>query len=374
MKGRDDCSEEWEVELNLKKDGHLDGAWASDYPIKIRDKKGAENLKADHLSRLENPDLGKLTKAKIRDLFPEERLIAMEEQWKAVKNTNRAIKCILEKSIRNNKKDWSHKLDDALWAFRTTFKTPLGTTPFRIIYGKACHLPVELEHKAVWALKNCKHGSDKPEHNKFLQIIELDEYEDSMLIELFPEKLKSRWYGPFSVSKDMRNDAIKLYNEDGNEFIVNKQRVKPYQKDILDTNRDDDITLDDEGEVIGRIGGITPYLFIASLHLGVAEMSTHILNKGLGIPKIMLNSLLEGSSYVSGIIGGKTLGVHTTLTRSRIATRMYCFPLDKGRKGHEVYSNFIIKLLCRLVYTFEVLHLSRKIIARLFGMHSSGVP
>ncbi|GJS50535.1 hypothetical protein Tco_0623897 [Tanacetum coccineum] len=68
-------------------------------------------------------------------------------------------------------------------------------------------------------------------------------------LRLFPGKLKSRWYGPFSVSKDMKNGAIELYDEDGNEFIVNKQRVKPYQKNVLDTNRDDDITLDDEGEV-----------------------------------------------------------------------------------------------------------------------------
>ncbi|GJR36037.1 reverse transcriptase domain-containing protein [Tanacetum coccineum] len=186
---------------------------------------------------------------------------------------------------RNNIKDWSHKLDDALWAFRTVFKTPLGTTPFRIIYGKACHLPVELEHKAYWAIKNCNMDLTKAGANKFLQINELDEmrldaYESSISykertkrwhhkrikrptnyekgdkvllfssrLRLFPEKLKSRWYGPFSVSKDMRNSAIELYDEDGNEFIINKQRVKPYQKDVLDTNRDDDITLKDEGEV-----------------------------------------------------------------------------------------------------------------------------
>ncbi|GKD73680.1 RNA-directed DNA polymerase, partial [Tanacetum coccineum] len=69
------------------------------------------------------------------------------------------------------------------------------------------------------------------------------------ILRLFPGKLKSRWNGPFSVNKDMKNGAIELYDEDGNEFIVNKQRVKPYQKNVLDTNRDDDITLDDEGEV-----------------------------------------------------------------------------------------------------------------------------
>ncbi|GKD26597.1 hypothetical protein Tco_1232811 [Tanacetum coccineum] len=68
-------------------------------------------------------------------------------------------------------------------------------------------------------------------------------------LRLFPGKLKSRWYGPFSVSKDMKNRAIKLYDKDGSEFIVNKQCVKPYQKDALNVGKDDDITLEDEGEV-----------------------------------------------------------------------------------------------------------------------------
>nr|GEV55804.1 hypothetical protein [Tanacetum cinerariifolium] len=341
-----------------------------EFDIEIYDKKGAKNLAADHLSRLENPDLGKLTKAKIRDLFPKERLMAIsnknnkpwishsysnnvltesykgawsEMRWhksfdnvtadhledimasplmrergthfcnyqieKAmkryrvvhrfstayhpqingqVKNTNWAIKYILEKTIGNNRKDWSYKLDDALWAFRTAFKTPLETTPFRIIYGKACHLLIELKHKAYWAIKNCNLYLMKAGENQFLQINELDEmtldaYESSISykertkrwhnkrikapnnyergdkvllfnlhLRMFPKKLKSRWYGPFSICKDMKNGVIELYNEDGNEFIVNKQRVKPYQKSVLDANRDGDITLDDEGEVIEK--------------------------------------------------------------------------------------------------------------------------
>ncbi|GJZ72451.1 reverse transcriptase domain-containing protein, partial [Tanacetum coccineum] len=78
-----------------------------------------------------------------------------------VKKMNRAIKRILEKTIRNNMKEWSYKLDDALWAFQKVFKTSLGTNPFRIIYDKACYLPVELEHKYYWAIKSCGNGYHK---------------------------------------------------------------------------------------------------------------------------------------------------------------------------------------------------------------------
>ncbi|GKB78057.1 reverse transcriptase domain-containing protein [Tanacetum coccineum] len=72
-----------------------------------------------------------------------------------VENTNRALKRILEKTVKDNPAIWSRKLDDALWAFRTAYKTPTGTTPYKLIYGKNCHLPFEIEHRAYWALKNC---------------------------------------------------------------------------------------------------------------------------------------------------------------------------------------------------------------------------
>ncbi|GJV94034.1 putative nucleotidyltransferase, ribonuclease H [Tanacetum coccineum] len=72
-----------------------------------------------------------------------------------VGNTNKALKRILEKIVKDNPAIWSRKLDDALWAFHTTYKTPTGTTPYKLIYGKNCHLPFEIEHRAYWALKNC---------------------------------------------------------------------------------------------------------------------------------------------------------------------------------------------------------------------------
>nr|GEX00426.1 reverse transcriptase domain-containing protein [Tanacetum cinerariifolium] len=69
--------------------------------------------------------------------------------------SNRGLKRILERTVGENQASWSDKLDDVLWAFRTAFKTPIGCTPYKLVYEKAFHLPIELEHKAYWALKHC---------------------------------------------------------------------------------------------------------------------------------------------------------------------------------------------------------------------------
>ncbi|GKE69477.1 reverse transcriptase domain-containing protein [Tanacetum coccineum] len=61
---------------------------------------------------------------------------------------------VMSKTVRENRASLSDKLDDALWAFRTAFKTPIGCTLYKLVYEKSCHLPIELEHKAYWALKH----------------------------------------------------------------------------------------------------------------------------------------------------------------------------------------------------------------------------
>jgi transposase InsO family protein len=109
--------------------------------------------------------------------------------------SNRLLKSILNKTIEKGGKDWSNKLVGALWAYRTAFKTPIGMTPYQFVYGKACHLPVELEHKAYWAIKEMNLGLDAAVVKRRIQISELEEmrfkaYEN---VSIYKEWVK-RWY------------------------------------------------------------------------------------------------------------------------------------------------------------------------------------
>nr|GFC55351.1 reverse transcriptase domain-containing protein [Tanacetum cinerariifolium] len=71
-----------------------------------------------------------------------------------VEVSNRDLRRILERTVGEKRASWSDKLDDALWSFRTAYKTPIGCTSYKLVCENACHLPIELEHKAYWALKH----------------------------------------------------------------------------------------------------------------------------------------------------------------------------------------------------------------------------
>ena len=169
--------------------------------------------------------------------------------------------------MASTRKDWSSKLDDSLWAYITTFKTPIALSLFQMVYGKACHLPVEMEHKAYWALKLLNFDEALSREKRKLQLLELEEmrlnaYESSRLykekvkvyhdkkllkkdfwpdqqvllfnsrLKLFPGKLKSKWPGPFTMKDVKPYGTMELFDRQSKTpdrtWIVNGQRLKVY--------------------------------------------------------------------------------------------------------------------------------------------------
>ncbi|GJX74675.1 reverse transcriptase domain-containing protein [Tanacetum coccineum] len=180
-----------------------------------------------------------------------------------VEVSNRGLKRILERTIGENRASWSDKLDDALWAFRTAYKTPIGCTPYKLVYGKACHLPIELEHKAYWALKQANFDLSTAGDHRKVQLNELNElrdhaYENSLIykektkrihdskiknrvfnvgdrvllfnsrLKIFSGKLKSRWSGPFTIVQVFPYGTVELSQNSGPNFKVNGHRIKHY--------------------------------------------------------------------------------------------------------------------------------------------------
>ncbi|GJT44884.1 reverse transcriptase domain-containing protein [Tanacetum coccineum] len=275
-----------------------------EFDFKVIDTKGAENYAADHLSRLENPYKNTFDPKEITETFPLETLSVLTSKDQSapraiisdrgthfcndkfdkvmskygvthrlstpyhpqtsgqVEVTNQSQKILRGRSVEN-RASWSDKLDDALWAFRTAYKTPIGCTPYKLVYGKACHLPVELKHKSYWALKHANFDLKTAGDHRKLQLNELSElrdqaYENSLIykektkklhdskiknrifnvgdqvllfnsrLKIFSRKLKSRWSGPFTITEVYPYGTAKLSHADGSNFKVNCHRLKHY--------------------------------------------------------------------------------------------------------------------------------------------------
>ncbi|GKE78964.1 reverse transcriptase domain-containing protein [Tanacetum coccineum] len=171
--------------------------------------------------------------------------------------------CRLFVKMGENRASWSDKLDDALWAFRTVYKTPIGCTSYKLVYGKACHLPIELEHKAYWALKHANFDLETAGDHRKVQLNELNElhdqaYENSLIykektnrihdskiknrvfnvgdqvllfnsrLKMFSGKLKSRWSGLFTIAHVYPYGIVELSQNSSPNFKVNDHRIKHY--------------------------------------------------------------------------------------------------------------------------------------------------
>nr|GEV80251.1 reverse transcriptase domain-containing protein [Tanacetum cinerariifolium] len=151
---------------------------------------------------------------------------------------NHGLKRILERTIGQNRASWSDKLDDALWAFRTAYKTPIGCTPYKLVYEKACH------HRKI-QLNELNELHDHAYENSLIYKEKMKRIYDFKIknrvfnvgdqvllfnsrLKIFSGKLKTRWSGPFTITKVFPYGTVELSQANEPNFKVNGHRIKHY--------------------------------------------------------------------------------------------------------------------------------------------------
>ncbi|GJW25401.1 reverse transcriptase domain-containing protein [Tanacetum coccineum] len=160
-----------------------------------------------------------------------------------VEVSNHGLKLILERMVGENHGSWSDRLDDALWAFRTAYKTPIRCTPYKLVYGKLCHLRIELEHKAYWALKHANFDLKTVGDHRKLQLNELNElhdqaYENSLIYKDRTKKLR------YSKIKN------RIFNVGDQVRIMQKSQENGQNRTVTDTGTE--LSVQEPGECYQR--------------------------------------------------------------------------------------------------------------------------
>jgi hypothetical protein len=186
-----------------------------------------------------------------------------------VESTNKVIEAILTKTVKENRKDWSQRLPEALWAYRTTWRNTTGFSPYELVYGKSVVFPVEFEIKSLRTALAVNPNLTNAQTARLQQLNELDEkrldaiHQTTMIqqqrtkwhdktikhkqfqkrnwallydsrFKKFQGKLRTRWLGPYEVDTIFPNGTIRLLTIDDSKtpLLVNCHQLRLYQRPI----------------------------------------------------------------------------------------------------------------------------------------------